>query len=77
MVVGNVLRLAGTGVALGAPLAVAASYVMQDMLFGIEPRDVRVLVVSATAIVLVAVVAGWVPARHATQIDPIATLRTE
>jgi putative ABC transport system permease protein len=77
MVVGNVLRIAGTGVVIGAPLAVAAGYVMRDMLFGINPQDPRVLIVSSTAIVLVAIIAGWVPARHATQIDPVATLRTE
>jgi putative ABC transport system permease protein len=77
MVIGNVLRLVGTGVALGAPLAVTVSYVMRDMLFGIKPQDGRVLVVSATAIVLVAIVAGWIPSRHATQIDPLATLRSE
>jgi putative ABC transport system permease protein len=77
MVVANVLRLVGTGVALGAPLAVAAGYVMRDMVFGINPQNVQVLAVSATAIVLVAIVAGWVPARHATRIDPVAALRTE
>jgi putative ABC transport system permease protein len=77
MVVGDVLRLAGAGVALGAPPAVGAGYVMRDMLFGIGPQDLRVLVGSSAAIVLVSILAGWLPARHATQIDPVAALRTE
>jgi len=37
----------------------------------------RVLVTSTALIALVAIVAGWLPAHRATQIDPVATLRAE
>jgi predicted permease len=77
MVVNNVVRLLGAGVALGLPLAMAAAYLMRDLLFGIEPQDVRVLLGSSAAILFVGVVAGWMPAHRATHADPIATLRVE
>ena len=77
MVVKNVVWLLGTGVALGLPLAVAAAYLMRDLLFGIEPQDIRVLLSSSAAILFVGLVAGWIPAHQATHADPIATLRVE
>jgi predicted lysophospholipase L1 biosynthesis ABC-type transport system permease subunit len=77
MVVGNAVRLVSGGVALGLPLAVAAAYFMRDLLFGVDPRDVRVLVSSSAVIVVVGLIAGWIPAHRATHTDPIATLRVE
>jgi ABC-type antimicrobial peptide transport system permease subunit len=77
MVVNNVVRLLGISVALGLPLAVAAAYLMRDLLFGIDPQDIRVLLSSSAAILFVGLVAGWIPAYRATHADPIATLRVE
>jgi predicted permease len=77
MIVGHTLRLVGTGVALGAPLAVVAGFVLRDVLFGVSPQDPRVLIASSVVIVLVALVAGWVPAHRVTRISPVATLRAE
>ena len=77
MVLDHVLRLMVGGVVLGAPLAVGAGYVMRSVLFGTGPYDMRVLAASTALIALVAIVAGWLPAYRATQIDPVATLRAE
>jgi predicted permease len=77
MVLGNVLRLMIAGVVLGAPLAVGTSHVLRNVLFGIGPYDIRVLATSSALIALVAIVAGWLPAYRATQIDPVTTLRAE
>ena len=77
MIVGHTLRLVGAGVALGAPIAVVAGFVLRDVLFGVRPQDPRVLVASSAVIVLVAIVAGGVPAHRVTRINPVATLRTE
>ena len=54
MVFGNVLRLVTAGAVLCVPLVVVAGYVLRNVLFGIDPYDVRVL-----AVTLVASVAGW------------------
>lgn len=77
MVVGDVLRLVGTGVLLGAPLAVWAGAVLRDVLFGVRPQDPRVLVAAAVLMILVAIVGGSIPAIRATRMDPLATLRAE
>ncbi len=77
MMISDVLRLVGGGVALGIPLAVAAGVVLRDQLFGVGPQDLRALAASSAAIFLVAMIAGWVPALRATRIDPVATLRVE
>jgi putative ABC transport system permease protein len=77
MVVNNVVRLLGTGVALGLPMAVAAAYSMRGLLFGIDPHDARVLLFSSASILFVGLLAGWMPARRATHRDPIGTLRVE
>jgi ABC-type lipoprotein release transport system permease subunit len=47
------------------------------MLFGVEAQDPRVLVASSTVLVLVALVAAWIPADRVTRIDPMATLRMD
>jgi putative ABC transport system permease protein len=77
MVVGNAVRLVSAGAAVGLPLAVTAAYVMRDLLFDVDLRDVRVLVSSSAVIVVVGLIAAWIPAHRATQTDPITTLRFE
>jgi len=77
MVVGNAVRLVSAGAAVGLPLAVTAAYFMRDLLFDVDPRDVRVLVSSSAVIVVVGLIAAWIPAHRATQTDPITTLRFE
>lgn len=77
MVVKSGVRLLGTGMALGVPLAMAAAYLMRDLLFGVQPQDVRVLLGSSVAILFVGLLAGWIPANRATHTDPIVTLRLE
>jgi predicted permease len=77
MVVSDLLRLVGTGLVLGMPLAIVAGVVIRDALFGVDPLDPRTLLAAAAVMVLVASVGGLIPARRATRIDPIATLRAE
>jgi ABC-type antimicrobial peptide transport system permease subunit len=77
MVLGNVLRLVVGGVILGAPIALAAGYILRNALFGIGPYDMRVLTASSALIGLVAIVAGWLPAHRATRVNPVAMLRAE
>ena len=76
-VLGKVLRLVTVGVLVGVPLTVAAGYGLQDVLFGVEPQNPSVLAAASGLIVLVAVAAGWVPARRVTRLDPVKTLRAE
>ncbi|MBI4477028.1 MAG: ABC transporter permease [Acidobacteria bacterium] len=75
MVVANGMTPVGIGVGLGLTGALILSRFMTRLLFGISPRDVVTFAAVSVLLVIVALVACYVPARRATRIDPIATLR--
>ena len=63
--------------AVGLPLAVAVGYALRDALFAVGPADAGALALASVVILLVALAAGWIPARRATLVDPVTTLRAE
>jgi predicted permease len=71
-----VVFLAG-GLAAGVCLALITVGVLQKMLFGLAPHDTFTFVASIGVLSAVAVVAGYLPARRAMRIDPMAALRYE
>jgi predicted permease len=84
-VIGMVLReafvMAAAGVAIGIPLALAASRlsrkVLDDILFGLGPNDPLAIASAAMILTLVVVLAGFLPARRASRVDPMVALRCE
>jgi putative ABC transport system permease protein len=76
MVVGEALRLAGLGAVCGAVVAAGAGRWLQALLFGVQPSDPLVLGAAAGVMLLVAVLATWLPARTAARADPSRLLRT-
>jgi len=80
-VLAGVLRQAGTiagaGLGLGLMGAWFASRLMENFLFGLTPRDPYTLAVAAFALAITALVAGYLPARRASHVDPAVTLRAE
>lgn len=77
MVVGQSVRLAAIGIAIGVVAALASMHVLQSLLFGVKPTDPILLVFSAVLLLVVAMAAGWLPARRAASIDPADALRAE
>jgi ABC-type antimicrobial peptide transport system permease subunit len=77
MVLRRVLALAGVGLAISVPVALAASKLVKSFLFGTEPNDPATLAVAGAVLLSAAIVAGYVPARRASRIDPLAALRHE
>ena len=75
LVLGEGLRLAAIGAALGIAAALAATRLMQGLLVGVAPADPRVLAGGALAMLAAACLAAWLPARRASTVDPISVLR--
>jgi predicted permease len=75
-----VLRSSATAVIIGGAVGVTSAVVLGrwlgDMLFGVSPGDPIVLVTSAAALGLAAVLANWIPARRASRTDPMISLKT-
>jgi ABC-type antimicrobial peptide transport system permease subunit len=71
------LALVGAGAAIGLAGALAVTRVLGSLLFEVRPGDPATLASVTALLLLVAVVASWVPARRATRVDPAITLRAE
>ncbi|HET6891730.1 MAG TPA: FtsX-like permease family protein, partial [Pyrinomonadaceae bacterium] len=71
------LWLVVIGVAVGLPLIFALTRVASALLFGLSPTDPISLVGAAVLILVVAMMAGYLPSRRATRVDPIVALRYE
>jgi predicted permease len=65
------------GVALGIPLALAASRAAESLLFDLNPMDLLTLSAAAAIMVILGAVAAYIPARRASRVDPIVALRYE
>jgi putative ABC transport system permease protein len=71
------LVLALVGVGLGVAGALALTRLMSALLFGVSPTDAGAFTASAAILILVAVIASYVPARRASRVDPLVALRYE
>jgi predicted permease len=69
------LVLAGLGV--GVPAAVVGSRYIESFLFGIRPNDPLVPAIAVAVLLAAALIAGYMPARRASRIDPMVALRHE
>jgi ABC-type antimicrobial peptide transport system permease subunit len=75
LVVGRGLVLAVSGVALGALGAWLLTGLLKTMLNDVKPTDASVFAGTAVAVLIVAVVASYLPARSAGRVDPMIVLR--
>jgi macrolide transport system ATP-binding/permease protein len=75
MVLREVVLLAAVGLALSVPTALAASQLVESFLFGMKPNDPLALTGSVVTLVGAAILAGYLPARNASQIEPMIALR--
>jgi putative ABC transport system permease protein len=76
-VLGRGLRLTGLGVALGLAGALASSRVLGSMLYGLTPLDAPTYGAMCALLIAAALLACWVPARRAANVDPVVALREE
>jgi putative ABC transport system permease protein len=77
LVVGQGVRLAGVGVVVGVLVALAVMRQLSGLLFGVSAYDPVTFGAVALLLVLVALLACYIPARRATCVDPLTALRHE
>jgi len=77
MVLKESLVLVGVGLVIGVPAAWAAASLISSQLFGVNPSDPVALVTAAISLTAVAALAGYLPARKASRVNPLIALRYE
>jgi macrolide transport system ATP-binding/permease protein len=77
MVLRELLVLAIVGLAIGASTALGTSRFVATFLYGLQPNDPRALTLAVLIFLAAALVAGYVPARKASRIDPMTAVRHE
>jgi putative ABC transport system permease protein len=77
LIVGNALWLVALGILLGAAGAFGLTRLMKSLLFGVVPTDVLTFFAVCLCLVVVALVASYLPARRATKVDPLMALRNQ
>jgi predicted permease len=77
MILRETLLLTFAGLLVGVPCALIASHLIAHMLFGVSANDPITLAAVTLTLTAVATLAGFIPARRAVQVDPMAALRHE
>jgi len=77
LVLRDLLVIVGMGTAIGSVMALMVTGMTRKMLFGVTPRDPAVFVVAVMVLGIAALVAGWLPARRASRMDPLLALRRD
>jgi len=76
-ILGEAILLAGIGVSVGVPAALALTRVIKSQLYGVAPTDPVTFVGAGVLLAAVALLAAWLPARRAARVDPVQALRCE
>ena len=70
-------RVVVAGATAGLAAALAGSRVIESVLYGVGPRDPAVFAATTALLLLVGLVACWIPARRASRLSPVEALRQE
>ena len=77
LVLREIAGLVAIGIAIGIPAALAGDRMVSNMLYGLHGTDPLSLAVSTALLLIVAMLAGYLPARQASRVDPMVALRCE
>ncbi|MGH9610310.1 MAG: FtsX-like permease family protein [Bryobacteraceae bacterium] len=77
LILRQTLFMAAAGVAIGIPCALALTKLVARLLYGVKPNDPISMGSAVAAMILVAALASWIPARRASKVDPMVASRYE
>jgi putative ABC transport system permease protein len=77
LVLGQGVKLVGIGIALGLTGAWALTRVLTTLLYQVKPTDPLTFLAVPVLLIVVALLACWLPARYAAKVDPLTALRYE
>jgi predicted permease len=75
LVLARVWLLVGVGIVAGTAISIWTAKFVDGLIYGLPPREPTTLVGAAVVLCVISGLAGWLPARRAVRIDPVATLR--
>ena len=71
------MTVAAVGLVAGLTAALLTTRLLGSLLYGVSPRDAVTFTTVAVALILVTLLANWIPARRAARIDPLVALRAD
>ena len=77
LILRHAVGITAVGLAVGIPIAIAASRAVASLLFGVQPADPLSLSTAAVVMSVVAGLAAYLPARRAARLEPLSALRVE
>jgi putative ABC transport system permease protein len=77
MILRQAATLTALGLGIGLMMAAGLARLVANLLVGVSPNDPRIFGGISVAVVLIALVASWIPARYASHVDPMQALRDE
>jgi ABC-type antimicrobial peptide transport system permease subunit len=77
LVIGRAFAIALAGIVVGIGLSLMSMRFLETLLFNVKPNDPTTLGVLAAVLLVVSLLASYVPARRATRVDPLTSLRAE
>ena len=69
--------MVGIGALIGIPAALALTRLLTSFLYGLTPQDPLSIAASTAILLAITALAGYIPARRATRVDPMIALRYE
>jgi ABC-type antimicrobial peptide transport system permease subunit len=75
LILGSGMRVVLMGATIGLGGALALTRLLKSLLFGVKPRDAATLAAVVAVLIVVALVAAWLPARRAAHLAPVDALR--